>query len=45
MDSVNIEHAMTNVLGESGYMILGTLFFAGMMAILYRLATQKTIDQ
>ena len=38
MNAVNLEHGLTASLGEGGYMILGTLFFAGMMVMLYRLA-------
>jgi OPT family oligopeptide transporter len=41
MESVNLEHSMTESLGASGYQLLGTLCFIGMMAILYRLATKK----
>lgn len=41
MTSVNMEHSLTEALGGGGYMILGTLFFLGMMAVLYRLASQK----
>jgi OPT family oligopeptide transporter len=39
--SVNLEHSIVNGLGEGGYMILGCVAFAGMMAILYRLATRE----
>jgi hypothetical protein len=41
MSAVNLEHGMTEVLGGGGYQILGTLFFFGMMFMLYRLATRK----
>jgi putative OPT family oligopeptide transporter len=41
MDAVNLEHGLTATLGEAGYMILGTLFFVGMMLMLYRLAIKK----
>jgi uncharacterized oligopeptide transporter (OPT) family protein len=41
MDKVNLEHALTNNIGEGGYMILGTLMFVGMMVMLYRLAVKK----
>lgn len=43
MDSLNLEHALTNGLGEGGYMILGTLMFIGMMVMLYRLAVKKDV--
>lgn len=42
MTSVNLEHSMVGALGEGGYAILGTLFFLGMIAILYRLGTRKS---
>jgi OPT family oligopeptide transporter len=41
MNAVNMEHGMTATLGEAGYQILGTLFFIGMMVMLYRLAVKK----
>jgi OPT family oligopeptide transporter len=42
MNSVNLEHILSGVLGGGGYMILGTLMFIGMMVMLYRLAAKKT---
>lgn len=41
MDSMNLEHFLVNVLDTRGYHILGTLFFLGMMFMLYRLAVKK----
>jgi hypothetical protein len=41
MTTVNFEHALVSVLGNGGYQILGTVFFIGMMVMLYRLATKK----
>ncbi|MEY3344245.1 MAG: hypothetical protein RL090_1929 [Bacteroidota bacterium] len=38
---VNMEHAITGAIGESGYMLLGTAFFLGLAFILYRIATKK----
>jgi OPT family oligopeptide transporter len=38
---VNMEHAISDVLGEGGYMILGTAFFVGLAFVLYRIATKK----
>jgi len=41
MNSVNMEHSLSGSLGEGGYFILGTAFFALMAFILYRVAVQK----
>jgi OPT family oligopeptide transporter len=41
MESVNLEHTMSESLGVGGYQLLGTLCFVGMMVVLYRLATKK----
>lgn len=41
MVAANLEHKMTAVLGEGGYMILGTMCFIAMMVMLYRLGTKK----
>jgi uncharacterized oligopeptide transporter (OPT) family protein len=41
MDGINLEHVFVESLGAGGYHILGTLFFIGMMVILYRLALKK----
>jgi OPT family oligopeptide transporter len=42
MASVNLEHGMVGIFGTAGFQILGTLFFIGMMYMLYRLATKKS---
>lgn len=42
MDAMNVEHYMVNVIGQGGYQLLGTAFFAGMMLLLYRLAVKKS---
>ena len=41
MDKINSEESIVDVLGQGGYMIVGVLFFAVMMTILYRLAIKK----
>ncbi len=41
MASVNLEGTMLSLLGHGGYYILGTLFFIGMMMMLYRVANRK----
>jgi len=41
MDSLNLEHSFTNIIGGDGYQLLGVAFFIAMMIILYRLATKK----
>lgn len=41
MRALNIEHAMVETLGTSGYFLLGVAFFVGMCAILYRTAVKK----
>lgn len=41
MEAVNMEHAVAGLFGETGYMILGVLFFAAMMFMLYRISTKK----
>src|SRR5687768_16398831 len=38
---VNAEHGLTEMLGQSGYHILGVLFFVAMATYLYRTATKK----
>ncbi len=40
MGKVNLEHALVDTLGQSGYYLLGVLLFAGMAAVLYRTATK-----
>jgi OPT family oligopeptide transporter len=41
IESVNMEHSMTGIFGAVGYQILAVAFYAGMMYMLYRLATKK----
>lgn len=41
MDALNIEHGLVSALGHGGYQVLGTLFFLGLMLMLYRLAVKK----
>ena len=38
MTTVNSEHGLINALSEGGYFIMGTLFFFGMLLLLYRSA-------
>jgi OPT family oligopeptide transporter len=42
MSTVNFEENVAHVFGAGGYQVMGTLFFLGMMIMLYRLATKKT---
>jgi hypothetical protein len=41
LQNVNAEHALTNMLGQGGYYVLGVLFFAAMALYLYRTATRR----
>ncbi len=41
MNSLNIEHTLTEGIGHGGYQVLGTLFFLAMMLMLYRQAIKK----
>ena len=41
MNSLNLEHNLTGVLGQGGYFILGVAFFAFMGFVLYRIAISK----
>jgi uncharacterized oligopeptide transporter (OPT) family protein len=41
LNKVNLTQKITNSTGQSGYFILGVLFFAAMAYILYRTATSK----
>lgn len=41
LQKINAEHFLTEALGSGGYQLLGTLFFAAMGLILYRIATKK----
>jgi OPT family oligopeptide transporter len=38
MKKLTIEHSLTEALGHGGYQLMGTLFFIGLMALLYRQA-------
>lgn len=42
LQNISMEHGLVNVLSENGYFLLGTLFFALMGFILYRVAMKKT---
>jgi OPT family oligopeptide transporter len=44
MDTSNVEHFMTGIFGNGGYQVLGVLFFASMMLMLYRQATRKDLN-
>jgi OPT family oligopeptide transporter len=41
MKALDVGEGMLKIFGEGGYQILGTLFFLGMMAMLYRIAVKK----
>lgn len=41
MNAINLEHNLTGTLGQEGYFILGTVFFALMGFVLYRIAISK----
>lgn len=41
LDSISIEHSLTNFLGDGGYQLLGALCFVAMGVILYRNAVKK----
>jgi OPT family oligopeptide transporter len=41
LDSISIEHTLTNALGDGGYQLLGALCFVAMGVILYRNAVKK----
>lgn len=41
MRILNLEHSIVQSLGESGYYVLGTVFFLGMTTMLYRQAVKK----
>jgi hypothetical protein len=36
-----MEHGLTNIFGETGFMLLGVAFFALMAFVLYRVAMKK----
>ncbi len=40
MQRVNFEHTLSEALGVGGYFIMGTLFFVGMLMLLFRAATK-----
>ncbi|MCC6761217.1 MAG: peptide transporter, partial [Chitinophagaceae bacterium] len=42
ISSVNLEHGITNILGENGYFLLGVLCFVGMGFMLYRIGMSKS---
>lgn len=42
LQSINMEHGLSNLLGQNGYFFLGIAFFAIMGFILYRIGVQKT---
>ena len=42
MKAISAEHGLTNLLGATGYAILGVLFFAAMATMLYRTGNKKT---
>ncbi len=42
LSNLSMESPLENLLGHGGYHILGTLFFIGMMTMLYRLAVKKS---
>jgi putative OPT family oligopeptide transporter len=42
MADLNLEHSLTEAMGQGGYQLLGTLFFIAMMALLYRQAVKKS---
>lgn len=41
LGDVNLEHKLTSGMGEGGYFLLGTLFFAALAFILYRIGAGK----
>jgi OPT family oligopeptide transporter len=42
LESISLEHSLSSMMGESGYMIFGTLCFIAMGAILARTAMRKS---
>jgi OPT family oligopeptide transporter len=40
LEKINMEHTLTNLLGSSGYQLMGTLFFILMALVLYRIAVK-----
>jgi OPT family oligopeptide transporter len=45
LSGISLEHGLSESLGQNGYYILGTLLFALMAFVLYRVAISKTTDQ
>jgi putative OPT family oligopeptide transporter len=41
MNAINLEHNLSGLMGQGGYFILGTAFFAFMGIVLYRIAISK----
>jgi putative OPT family oligopeptide transporter len=41
MAILNVEHGLTGAIGNGGYQLMGTLFFIGLMTLLYRQAVKK----
>lgn len=41
LKNINLEETLTHQLGEQGYYILGSIFFALLAAVLYRVASKK----
>jgi putative OPT family oligopeptide transporter len=41
LEKVNLEHWLSSMIGEGGYMVLGSLFFAAMGLVLYMISRQK----
>jgi OPT family oligopeptide transporter len=41
MAILNLEHSLTEAIGYGGYQFMGTLFFIGLMTLLYRQAIKK----
>lgn len=41
LKNINLEETLTDLLGEQGYYILGSIFFALLAAVLYRVASKK----
>jgi OPT family oligopeptide transporter len=41
MAKLNLEHGLTEAIGHGGYQLMGTLFFIGLMTLLYRQAVKK----
>jgi putative OPT family oligopeptide transporter len=44
LGKISLEHSLVGALGENGYFILGTLVFAAMAVVLYRVATGRSTN-